>query len=246
MTNNELKTTRDYSIFKIHPLNRDINENHVKALIKSMEVRIAFTFITCNAKMEIIDGQHRFEALKRLGEPINYIVTDSKTSDMIVHNSVNKTWKLDDYINHYAKADYKSFIDLVKLQKYYKLTFSTILGVLANTKLALVLAGSTNYNQSMAKLIKSGDFSFNKEKLIQRLDKIQSVTILIKGAGTKRSVIGAINFIMNNKNYDHKRMLEQLEKNPQLFEIQRTADDYIELFELIYNYRMHNKVNLRF
>ncbi len=243
MKKNELLTTRDYTIFSIHPLNRDINENHVKALMKSMTNRLAFTFITCNERLQIIDGQHRFEALKRLGKPINYIITDSENQDMILQNTNQMNWKIDNYIYHYAKADYKSYQDLVNLQSFYKLPFSTIVGVVGGAKTALVMSADKS---NLAKSIKNGSFAFDKEKLIKRLDKIKKVFDVIGKNGRKRSVVGGLNFIMNNPNYNQDRMVSQLEKYTHLFEIKRTADDYIELFEMIYNFHQQKKVNLRF
>ena len=243
MKKNELLTTRDYTIFSIHPLNRDINDNHVKSLMKSMIDRLAFTFITCNERMQIIDGQHRFEALKRLGQPINYIITESKNQDMILQNTNQKNWKIDDYIYYYAKADYKSYQDLVKLQSFYKIPYSIIIGVIGGTKTA---TATSRDNSSLAKSIKNGSFAFDKEKLITRLDKIKKAFDLIGKKGIKRSVIGGLNFVMNNPNYNQDRMISQLEKYPQLFEQKRTAEDYIGLFEMIYNFHQQKKVNLRF
>lgn len=76
-------TTRDYSKFSIMPnRNRNIKEPHVKNIAHKINTvdLTPFVPIICYRKSRknfILDGQHRFEACKRLNKPIYYVVITS-------------------------------------------------------------------------------------------------------------------------------------------------------------------------
>ena len=77
--------------------------------------------IICNTKMEIIDGQHRFEALRELNWEIIYYIDDSITSvDILSINNTQTNWSLKDYIHYYSMLGNYTFIRLEKIIKKYK------------------------------------------------------------------------------------------------------------------------------
>jgi len=49
-----INQTTDYSIFKIHPLNREINPKHVDKIVESMKKKLTFTFLKVDNDMQII------------------------------------------------------------------------------------------------------------------------------------------------------------------------------------------------
>ena len=81
--------TSDYSVFNIMTGNRDVPEIRVRKIKDSIQKNgYIFNPIICNEKMEVVDGQGRLEALKRLGLPVEYIVHPGLTvSDCIVMNA---------------------------------------------------------------------------------------------------------------------------------------------------------------
>lgn len=65
---NEIKRTNNYDMFKRLEGNRFVDPKKVNKLKKSInEVGYISNPIIVNEKMEVIDGQHRLEALKELG-----------------------------------------------------------------------------------------------------------------------------------------------------------------------------------
>ena len=77
---NKIYSTMEYDKFKYQIGNREIMENNVKDIIKKIEKNeydTAFPIVV-NKNMEIIDGQHRFEALKRLGLPIIFCFSSNE------------------------------------------------------------------------------------------------------------------------------------------------------------------------
>ena len=73
-TVNQIHQTTDYSMFQTLEGNRNLNKLHLKRLKNSFQKKYLLSPIIVNEKFEIIDGQHRFEAGKQLGLPINFLI----------------------------------------------------------------------------------------------------------------------------------------------------------------------------
>lgn len=88
-------SSQEYSEFKKLNGNRSVLEQRKNMIIASIQERGWIRNpIVVNEKMEIIDGQGRFEALKKLNMPVEYVVAKGATiSDCIALNIKQK--KLD-------------------------------------------------------------------------------------------------------------------------------------------------------
>ena len=73
-----------YQRFSYFSSNRNLDENHVKRLMYSIELNGLLEEITINEKWQIIDGQHRFEALKRLSLPVYAKIKSGASEDDIM------------------------------------------------------------------------------------------------------------------------------------------------------------------
>lgn len=124
--------TKNYDLFKKHPSNTPINETIVRKLMDSLTQRnmLSLKPILVNEKMQVLDGQHRLEAAKRLDMPIYYIVEKTaQDMDMILLNANQRTWKLADYHNFFltqGSPEYRKLDEFTKshkmnLQEYMKL-----------------------------------------------------------------------------------------------------------------------------
>jgi hypothetical protein len=122
----QLLVTTDYDQFKIIDSNREVNKNHLRKLINSIESKnLLYLFpLVINNKMEVIDGQHRLSAAKELGIPVYYMIDNTITkADIAMMNSNRKGWLIKDYIYFHAKEGNKHFEALDKLlEDYPKLT----------------------------------------------------------------------------------------------------------------------------
>lgn len=116
--------TLDYSIFKFMASNRGINEGLVKRLITSIK-KIGYIEgkpIIVNQDMVIVDGQHRFEACKRLQLPIHYSISNVSSEEAMIHLNMNQQiWRLEDYIHSWANRGKQVYKDLIEFEKQYKL-----------------------------------------------------------------------------------------------------------------------------
>lgn len=115
--------TSDYNIFNFETVNRKVDEKQVSKLMSVLKKNGEFINpIVVGTDKVIIDGQHRFEALKRMQKPIRFIVgqqTNDIRRDIIDTNNVRKNWKLMDYLEAYShlKPDYKEMLNIAKKYK---------------------------------------------------------------------------------------------------------------------------------
>ncbi len=66
-----IKVTKNYEQFSYVKGNRSIDPLHLDKLSKAMAKEYVPVPIIVNSNFEILDGQHRFEAVKKLKKPVN-------------------------------------------------------------------------------------------------------------------------------------------------------------------------------
>lgn len=112
--------TKNYEMFKSVLGNRDLIERNIQKKVDSMKEYGQITPIIVNEKYEIIDGQHRLEACKRLGIEVSYVIKPGLTPEYCAAaNKSTENWKLVDYINFYTKRGNESYIRLSKLKEEF-------------------------------------------------------------------------------------------------------------------------------
>src|SRR5208283_2271794 len=97
--------TDDYDNFKLKEDNRSINPNHVKKLIESINQHndLHLHPIIVTPEMEVIDGQHRLMAARKLEIPIYYLVDENYDPlKIVLFNNSRFNWKGDHYLNYYS------------------------------------------------------------------------------------------------------------------------------------------------
>ena len=130
----QVHTTKDYSMFKPIEGNRNKNLLHINRLIISMKERLLFTVIIVNEKYEIIDGQHRFDAIKELGFPLNYIIMKGYGLNEVQRlNSNSSNWSTSDYLQAYCNLGYVDYIRLSKFITKHKLSLTIGASILVGT-----------------------------------------------------------------------------------------------------------------
>lgn len=124
-------STYDYGKFSFLKGNRAISAAHVKELVKAFkEEGYHLTIITVNHKGQIIDGQHRWEAIKALAAegivlPIYYVIDPKATlTTCIAVNSHSRNWPFRAYVDAGAveedNPNRESYIMLQALCNEYK------------------------------------------------------------------------------------------------------------------------------
>jgi len=231
--------TSDYGVFKKMIGNRSVNNRQVKKIIKSIgEVGVLPQPILVNEKMEVVDGQNRLEAFKRLDKSVLYIVKPGLgVKDCIQMNMNNTKWTVNDYIDCFADLGNENYIKLKQLAEMYPFSPSTIAAV---TFKYLSSSGG-----ACRLLVADGKYVVDDktyEETTELLDRVMVFWNVLKPKGGRiNPLFDAIRFMVS-KDIDTKRMLEAVKKIPE-FESFSTPDAYLKLFSEAYNRGIRNVEN---
>lgn len=232
--------TNDYDKFKVMLGNRNINLASVAKIQNSIaESGFRMCPILVNENFEIIDGQHRFTALKFLKLPIYYVIENGLTvNDCKILNLNTKNWTLDDYIKSYADLGNLEFIKLLEIKKQLK-TSSSILYCLFDKK-------SHVCGHGVVQSCKNGDlkisFSVNKIKDVLKYHDLLKNQFAChkwyKGLLLRESLAALKFFFFINDfkpNFDLNRFKELLESKSNNLVQAFTVADLIKSFGDLYN-----------
>lgn len=205
-----MNKTKNYKLFKRLDGNRELYEPNVKKLVKSISQRgYIGQPVMVNENFEIIDGQHRFEALKRLGMEIPYEVRKGYgLLEMQRLNESQKEWSVKDTILSEAKMGNQSYKWLVELYEDYS--------SFGYTRLASICKNKTS-NGNVTKSIKQRWFTITYEEYqnargcCEWLAQID--TILSTYHGRKTRMLDALTWCYFNEHIDNKKLLDKIEKH---------------------------------
>lgn len=243
---NEIYSTYDYNKFRKMVGNRDVEERRVRNIVKSIE-KIGWISnpIIVNKKMEIIDGQGRLEALKRLGMPVEYHVVDidstTALNDCRVMNSNHKIWTTMDYVKSFAKSGVKDYKRVKEVMDYFGVTFDTVMAANENK------VASGNFYEK----IRDGQMEFSEADYIRvcaRLNihkKYNNALVQYGGNARIRNkvIFWLIRYAETHDGVDHDKIVEALETcNPMTIR-PHSFDLLLESIQEAYNFgKRHNRL----
>jgi hypothetical protein len=233
-----MESTTNYSMFKEFSSNREIDEKHVRKLVREIQNRnlLAVNPILVDHNMHVVDGQHRLEAAKVLGVPIFYIVGDVRRDDISKINSNQKNWGLMDYLNYYTIEGKKAYLQISNLINHYpRITHS-----------ALVALSDPELTRSSDKikngLLDTGNIEFARQvcEVIMHLHELYGYEFVFDSKFPL-----ALGSAMDNENFDLGTMYEKIAISPRSFVRCHSSKEYKKMIEEIYNYKVSkNKIEL--
>jgi len=255
-----VQTTKDYLRFKFLQGNRDLVEGNIKAVMNQISAFGQRQPIIINERNEIIDGQHRLEACRRLNIPIKYIVDNGARIDHVISaNIVGKKWTLTDYIKRFVAEGNENYVEL-----YDFLLEAKSAGIQSSAALQIVrggyrdrtyymyddgkvrIHGSTNKAQRLYAVgndINLGQFTMPNKKGVQ--ERFESVLAFRSFPFYKHGrFIQALLQVMRITEFDVKRLEKQAQRYPSRFTNEPDTDSFVRMFESVYNYRFSKKLPL--
>tara|TARA_B100001094_G_scaffold292547_1_gene311807 strand:+ start:307 stop:1017 length:711 start_codon:yes stop_codon:yes gene_type:complete len=230
---NEVYESYDYNQFKLLDNNRDIRMTHVNKLMKSMEKRRLISPILVNESREIIDGQHRFEAQKRLKLPIPFIVQNGygkKEAQILNINTSN--WTLTNWLRWYSKEGIKDYIVFKQFKHKYKFEIE---------QCSQLLSGVYNKESFINGLFIVKDYN-NAVKCAEMIWDFRPYFKDFK----ERMFIRAILDCFKNKDYNHSRFLKKLSFQGNSLIKCVDKKNTLRMIEGIYNYKTREENQVRF
>lgn len=233
-TNIKVFTTKDYDSFKKLLGNRDVSEERVVAIVNSIKaVGYMPAPILANTELEIIDGQGRLEACKRLNLPVYVIIKEGiGIEECITMNIKMKNWVIDDYVKSYADRGFETYQKLVDLKSEYP-----YFGYL---DLAKIMSGVQDNGGVRKRLVKGiyqiSDYSLGC-KCIEFIDAMHEK---IERIACKKSIFySVLQGLFYNDLIDVDRMIEQFNKYECAMYV-GDVDSCLNYLQDVYNYRKHS------
>jgi hypothetical protein len=246
-----METTINYELFKPLKGNRPISEVHVRRLMESFKRDYLMARILVNEHFEVIDGQHRLEAAKRLSLPVEYEVRKGfGLEEAQALNQNVKNWGKMEFLNSYCDMGLLPYLQLREfMQTYPDFGIAAAEAIFTNT------VGGVNNSQEI----------FHKGKAIGKVKKFEKGELKVNDlpyayeiaskimdykkffSGFNRVVfVGVMIGLFKNPKFNHELMIKRLQSQPTALVLCANAEQYRLLIEKIYNFRTHNKVNLRY
>ena len=233
--NTSIKSTTNYSLFKPLKGNRNINRGHVMRIKESMKKQMLPTFIEVNERYEVIDGQHRLEALKELGLPVYYIVNEgSGLREAQRHNEIKRKWGYADIMASHCAAENENYLFIQYSVNKYSLTIDN----------ALIACKRGNNGQRLNYDFQQGELEIKNKKEIEELIR-QALRVNAVVNIMRKTAWSAILQCIDSKFFDIDVFIRKLTYLKDQFTPQVTKKQQIAQIEEIYNYKNRNKVNLR-
>jgi len=255
--------TTNYEQFKFLQANRMLDESKIKKLQREISLHGLKVPIMVNEKHQIIDGQHRLMACKKLNTPLKYFVAPGTTvEDAAYANQAGSNWNTLDWIHYYAAQGYKDYQDLeswielcrergcnqknailfAQNKATYSMMYASQDGMIsANRKTAknCVKVGSK---------IETGLWTFGSLDLAHILLE-QHIELLITAKWcSKTSFVTCMIRIQRIKDFDFAWLMHQIKKHPSKWYNCASAGDFIVMIEDIYNYnkRLDKRLPIRY
>jgi len=241
---NSVVETNDYSQFTFNNLNREIYSPHVKRLKKDIAVNGLTQPILVDAEGNIIDGQHRFSACKSLGINIKYIVTDAISIDRIATiNSLSKSWTPLDKARSYAAQGNEHYIKLIDFLENCQVVEPKV-----SLRIASMLAqgSAATANRTQRKMnLGAGTWEFRDSKEVA-MSRLHALTQFRRWDFYLKAnfVTAFLRCLRTMPEFNWKTLLERAEANPHLFVHAASTQEFLRVFETVYNYRRRS--HLRF
>ena len=237
MSNNKIYSTTQYGVFNKLRGNRAVNELHVRKLVEAIKEKDLQIPIIVDHDMNVLDGQHRLDAYKIVGNPITYIIKDKfELQDVRNVNSVNRKWTLTEYLMSYCKLGKKDYQLLEWFHRTYEFGIAECVAML-NGK------GYTNVN--ILKEFRKGEF------VIDDLEQGKTWAKNINACGEyfqyykKATFIKAMLSAMKDKTFSFKIFFKRLSNNSSKLKNQGSRNDFIVNIERLYNHGTANKFKVR-
>lgn len=255
-TGTKIYETTRYDIFSFIGGNRDLNENKVSKLAGEIKTNGLLMPIMVNGKYEVIDGQHRLMACKKIRVPVQYFIRVNATVETAANvNMAGSNWNNEDWINKYAEQglpDYVVLRDWVKQCRKQGIRQGDAIKLAQNT------ARTQNYsmysdgvvrptnkfkkltNSDLKKLYSVGsDIRLGKWKCgdMHLANELFSTILSFREFlfYSKSGFIVALMRVCRIPEFKPEALLDQARKYPKMFTHQSTSDDFIAMFDEVYN-----------
>lgn len=237
----QIYETDDYSKFKRLEGNRSIR--NIKKILDSIDsVGYVLSPILVNEKFEVVDGQHRLEALKKKGLPVHYMIQKGIGLDECQSlNTGQSNWTTMNYVSSYAEAGDENYLRISSLVTEFGKQF----------KLEGVLLFTIGYNGQGGRthaLIRDRAIQVTEEAYELARTRMNSaidlglVDLQKQNKFYIRSWWAAVVYAYQHQEVDIKELAVKLKNSPLELKSYNKVEDQLAVFDKIYNKGKRKKV----
>lgn len=228
----KLRSTKDHSLFVLHPFNRDIHQS--KKLEATMvrdgwwASKPAQVVRRDDGKLQIQDGHHRFEIAVKHGLAIWYVEDGRGPENPAELQDTVVPWSLVDFAVAYARSGNPHYKALLEFQKKHGLALAAA---------ASLLGGESAGSHNKQRQVKNGTFKAVETKhakdVIAITDRCRAGGIVF---ATATAFVTAVSLAMRVPEFNVNIFLHRVELYGGQLRKRGTVDEYLEEIEALYNY----------
>lgn len=226
--------TSDYSLFVKLPSNRDLLLKRLTKIMESLSIREIMNPIVVNKRMEIIDGQGRFEAKKILKRPIQFVVdNDATIEDCRRMNAYNSPWTITDYAKSLAKDGSDDCQRLLDCCDACNIPIARCLRLSNHHAYADSKSGKTSTLTTLERLRFTQEDVETVKDVCRKTEEIRNALVLTRRPN--EAFYSGVKVMVDTLGYDHDGMIRRCKKEKNRFSLASNLEDALKEFSRIYN-----------
>ena len=232
--------TKNYDVFNISEINRNIKPSQVKVIKNSIIAEGQQKPIVLDNDFYIIDGQHRYYALKELNIPVEFIisnrsgVTIKDKMNIMESQNTSFSWTYMEKLELRSKID-DNYLRLKKLIDQYGFGLNITLDILFNKrthiksskKMANITIGFLENT-----LVITDELVIKSIKRFDKFKKLKEINRLFLNNEKVRMLLSLI----NNQGLDLDVLISKAQKNSGRVEDLCKVNKTIDFIEKLYNF----------
>lgn len=212
--------------------NRVTDPMHVAKLMESIEKHnmLEYAPILVNSKWQVIDGQTRLEAARKLGAEVYFIMGDDLTlDDVVLLNTTTRAWRINDYLHSYVSRKVPAYVRVAEYAKKWGLTVANSIAILASDTDKHLQAPYIEFRTGQLKIL-GEDYA---DEFAAHIHRIRPYTV--DGIWQNREFLQALKIIIYREELDVDELVGKLEAYGRPINREVNVKEYLRQIEDIWN-----------
>ena len=212
--------TFDYDKFTLIKGNRKIKTFQVNRLKASYEKGQIPVPLIVNKSFEIIDGQHRREAIRQLNLPLPYmIINDADIKEVQALNMRQKNWNMNDHLKCYVERGLEMYIkynEEIHNRFYFDHMFNITMIKGKHSNIGHKPTSSPEWKSEVEKF-QDGEFNATDQEFKhaiavgQKIEDVDRYFTKYLSRQRRNPLWNAVRKLADYPEYDHSEMMKKLE-----------------------------------
>lgn len=238
-----IKTTSNYSLFKLSRENRAVDLKKHRRLLRSMQkygfiqdFPMVTTRDPADGLLEIREGQHRFTFAVQLGIPVHYVETNTEF-DIAEINTTPKAWSTEDHARKHAANGLLQYQDGIDFAKEHGIALS----------LAFALLGGTTSFGNISEAFYDGRFAVKDRDWAEDVANVYTAVGRMSSNRQFKNVrfLEACMAVCRVPEFSADRLIRGASSCREKLIPYATKDAYLTMMEDLYNFRSRSLFGLK-